>query len=329
MKRNLKKYIVNADESDLFAVSIVDAPAVDSEFIALAKQEPLYFKDDEKHMVYGCALRTDFPIYRNSEEYGEYYLEFSKDAVEKMMRRFMKNGYQNNFTEQHQRNTDGITITESWIKTDEFKDKSNALGIGNDCAVGSWFIGAYVDSNDVWQKIKNGEYKGFSVEALCSLDEINFNKQDIVMNDDETFWNRMKGLMKEIFSNIDENKAPESDITTPPDTLPTDDEITPQTQEKQPSDESQARNDNNASGEDDEISQQPSDESKELGNLDELVKNLQDELKALKEANQELQDKVKELGKRPSAKPVNTKPSSPNPNDTYKQWREQMRNYIS
>jgi FtsZ-binding cell division protein ZapB len=62
--------------------------------------------------------------------------------------------------------------------------------------------------------------------------------------------------------------------------------------------------------------------------LEELINNLKAEIEALKEVNSGLQDKIKDMGKTPSAKPVSTT-AKPNPKDTYAAWRETMRGYIS
>lgn len=336
-KKRLKKYVVNADESDVFAISVVDAPAVESEFIALAKEkETLYFKDEEKHMLYGCALRTDFPMYRNSEKYGEYYIEFSKESVEKMARRFMKAGYQNNWTEGHQKEAEGLTVVESWIKTDPYKDKSTALGFGEECAVGSWFVGCYVDSNDIWEKVKNGSYKGFSVEALCSLDELEFNKvnNDNMEVDNETFWTKLKSVLAEAFGKEKEKEVEENTIEptnidleeeTPQET-PSEEPIVEEPTVEPPVEEKPAEEPNNEPEvKPEEVNEEP---KKEDNHLEDLINNLKAEIEALKEVNSGLQEKVKDLGKQPSAQPVNTN-AKPNPQDTYAAWREQMRAYIS
>ena len=93
MADKLKKYKVKAGGSDVFAISVVSQPAVESSFVALAKQEkpkPVYLSKDDKHMLYGVILRADFPIYR---AYGdeEFYIEFDGEAIERLERKYMKN----------------------------------------------------------------------------------------------------------------------------------------------------------------------------------------------------------------------------------------------
>ena len=92
MKKKIKRYKVSPDESLCLAVSVVDKPAVETDFIYLSKQkiEKFVGVDGERRMIYGCALRPDFPIYRNNGE-EEYYLEFDKEAIDKISKNYFKN----------------------------------------------------------------------------------------------------------------------------------------------------------------------------------------------------------------------------------------------
>lgn len=188
MTDKLKKYKVKAGGSDVFAISVVSQPAVESSFVALAKQEkpkPVYLSKDDKHMLYGVILRADFPIYR---AYGdeEFYIEFDGEAIERLERKYMKNFAQRNWTTEHLNIAEGLTLTESWIVTDLEHDKSKALGLEG-VTVGSWVGGCLVDDNEIWAQVKEGTYTGFSVEAFCDLEEItkeiknNSHKSDKVM----------------------------------------------------------------------------------------------------------------------------------------------------
>ena len=188
MADKLKKYKVKAGGSDVFAISVVSQPAVESSFVALAKQEkpkPVYLSKDDKHMLYGVILRADFPIYR---AYGdeEFYIEFDGEAIERLERKYMKNFAQRNWTKEHMDFAEGLTLTESWIVTDLEHDKSKALGLEG-VTVGSWVGGCLVDDNEIWAQVKEGTYTGFSVEAFCDLEEItreiknNKHKSDKVM----------------------------------------------------------------------------------------------------------------------------------------------------
>ena len=170
----LKKYKVNAGDSDVFAISVVSSPAVESNFVALAKQEepkPVFLSKDDKHMLYGIILRADFPIYRNDPDFGEYYIEFGADAIERLERKYFKNFAQRSWTKEHLDFAEGLTLTESWLVTDPENDKSKALGLEG-VTKGSWVGGCLVDDNELWAEIKEGKFSGFSVEAWCGLEEV-------------------------------------------------------------------------------------------------------------------------------------------------------------
>ena len=118
-RKKIKRYKVSPDESLCLAVSVVDRPAVESDFMFFNEQrmEKFVGVEGERKMIYGCALRPDFPIYRNNGE-EEYYLEFSKDAIDKISKNYFKMGFQSNWTAGHKDEVEGLAITESWIKED-------------------------------------------------------------------------------------------------------------------------------------------------------------------------------------------------------------------
>lgn len=185
MKKKIKNYMISADESQVFAISVVECPAIESDFIYMSNQED-YTTTEEKHLVYGAILRPNFPIYRR---YGdqEFYVTFSKEVIEKLSQDFMKNFYQKKWTEAHGSSIDGLTVVESWIKTSD-NDKSISLGLDN-LEIGTWFIGCKVDNEDIWEKIKNKEFKGFSIEAFVNFEQ--FSKMD------ESFWERLKSIIED------------------------------------------------------------------------------------------------------------------------------------
>lgn len=158
-------------DGDCYAVSLVEDPAMESEFIALNKQYPIKL-ENEKRLLIGAVLIPNKPIYRymNGQE---FYISFDEATIEKLAQGFLANDYQHNITIDHQYDADDIVVVESWIKTSE-SDKSVAYGLNE--PIGTWFISVKVNNEDVWQKIKSGVYKGFSVEAIVGLDEIIKNK---------------------------------------------------------------------------------------------------------------------------------------------------------
>lgn len=321
--RKIKKYFVNPEDSAVLAMSVVDEPAVESDFIYLSKQQKVdkfvTLETNEKRMIYGCALRPDFPIYRN-DGVEEYYLEFSKDAVEKLARNFMVNGLQQNFTQAHKSEVEGITITESWIKIDMEKDKSIALGLDAELPVGTWLIGAYCNNADVWDKVKAGTYHGFSVEAIVDVNELQFEEQTPVDTVTETVDSKLDKIWDVVTSMLPkEEQTPNEPISEPLEEPIAEEPTTEPQEEEKPLEEPQ--------NEPEPIEEKPIEEEAKPNPLEELIKNLNDELKALKESNASLQEKISGLEKQPSVNPI--KPNAkPNQSDTYTAWREQMRQML-
>lgn len=349
MKKKIKKYRVSADDSLGLAMSVVNRPAVESDFQFFSEQklEKFVGVEGERRMIYGCALRPDFPIYRNDGK-EEYYLEFTKEAVDKISKNYFKMGFQSSWTEGHKEEVEGLTITESWIKESMTMDKSIALGLDANLPLGSWFIGCYCENDEIWNAVKDGTYHGFSIEAIVGIEEFskqeqNTNNMNIETND--MFWDKLKNILKDTFSKkveestIDELAANsgftnvedyqkeveavkaelEEQNAEEPAVEPT---VEPTVEEPKPAEEPKV---------DEPVVEEPKVEEKpkedNTKHLEELIGSLKEEINALKEMNSGLNDKVKELSKEPSAKPVNTN-AKPSAADTYSAWREQMRSMI-
>lgn len=340
MKRKIKKYMVSPDESRGLAFSIVDRPAVESEFTFLAEQKVENFvaAEGERRMIYGCALRPSFPIYRNNGK-EEYYLEFDADAIDKISKNYFKMGFQEAWTEAHKDEVEGLTITESWIKESMTQDKSVALGLDPSLPIGTWFIGCYCENDDIWNAVKEGKYHGFSIEAVLGLEEfesqIDKNNTIMINENEEMFWSKLKNVIAELFSKETEKSEPIAEVNLeaepqeptvepqePTVTEPIAEPQEPQ-QEPQPSTEPQEPQNEPTEPQNEP---QPIEEPKD-NHLEDLIASLKDEITALKEMNNGLNDKLKELSRQPSTQPINTN-AKPNAGDTYASWREQMAKYI-
>ena len=123
------------DEIGVDAISIVESPAIESDFVALKNEEiKLAEVDKDKRILMGALLIPNKPIYRNGEE-GEYYIYFSKETIVKASQMFLQNGNQSNSTLEHNKVLDGLTLVESWIVESE-QDKSRRYGLN--VPVGTW-----------------------------------------------------------------------------------------------------------------------------------------------------------------------------------------------
>ena len=151
-------------ESGVHAISIVESPAIESDFITLNSEDIKLKKvDEEKHILMGAALIPDKLIFRNSDE-GGHYIFFAKDTIRKISEMYLKQGNQKEATLEHDVKLEGLTIVESWIVEDEFKDKSRLYDIN--APLGTWVVSMKVDNMDLWEEfVKTGKVKGFSIEG--------------------------------------------------------------------------------------------------------------------------------------------------------------------
>ena len=173
---NLPIYNIELGDSEgLTKMSLVATPAIESNFLAFSEQKEFKFSlFEEQRIVFGCALRADFPIYRYSPTMGEYYVNFSKDVIKQLYEKFMIDNNFNNINLNHTIDTNGIHLIQSFIK-----DTEHGLSPWGfeDVADGSWFCAYKVLNDDVWEKVKSGEYNGFSAELWAEL-ERKFEKQE-------------------------------------------------------------------------------------------------------------------------------------------------------
>jgi len=158
------------------AVSIVENPAIESDFIALKKQEIQLAKvDEEKRILMGAALIPNKPIFRKKDD-DTFYVYFSRDTVRRASELFFMNSKQNNATLEHEMEIQGLSVVESWIVEDENMDKSKTYGF--DVPKGTWMISMKVENENVWEDyVKTGLVKGFSIEGYFA------NKGEVKRND--------------------------------------------------------------------------------------------------------------------------------------------------
>ena len=355
MAKKIKRYKVGMN-SETFAISMVEEPAIESDFIALSKdkeeKQQVFLESNEKHLVYGAALIPDKDIYRNNGEQ-EFYINFTKESIEKMSQDFMKEYRQYEVKTDHNDVANEVCVVESWLVSDSYKDKSNALGIN--VPEGTWMVAMKVNNIDTWKRIKSGELKGFSVESMISLEEFSKeeNKNNIHMNIDEmSFWTKMKEVLKETFSSEKkeqddiepvsiEELAANSGLTVEAYVNEVEaerqrilDESLEMLEEETPTEPTVETPAEEPKVEEPKVEEKTVEEPKveepkvdNTAHLEELINSLKEEITALKEMNSGLNKKVKELSKEPSAKPVNAN-AKPSAADTYSAWREQMRNMI-
>lgn len=171
--------------SGIDAISIVEAPAIESNFIALKSHEMKFAQvDAEKRILMGPVLIPDKPIYRKqvmNGEMQEFYVYFSKNTVCRASQMFLMKGNQGKATLEHDMALQGICMVESWIKEDMEKDKSAIYGMND--PIGTWMGCLKVTNDEIWNDyVKTGRVKGFSIEGYFADKSMPLSK---VETDDE------------------------------------------------------------------------------------------------------------------------------------------------
>ena len=107
---------------------------------------------------------------------GDYNIVFSKDTIEKIMYKYSKDGLFNSFNIEHELETEEVTMLEVWMKESD-EDKSKTYGF--DLPVGTVFVKAQIESNELWADVKSSELNGFSIEIKSDIVEQKMtNKMD-------------------------------------------------------------------------------------------------------------------------------------------------------
>jgi hypothetical protein len=168
----LKEAFISTDLNsplEINEMALVDKPAIELLFVKFNEDTPIkveFAVDEDRRIISGAALLADTPIYRkiNGEEFNMF---MSPKTIEDIVVKFFKKGYANNLNEMHKTPLTGLTIFESFIS-----DKSRGImpmkGFEN-TPQGSWFISAKVDNDEVWAKVKDGSFKGFSIQGDMAI----------------------------------------------------------------------------------------------------------------------------------------------------------------
>ncbi|NQW26172.1 MAG: hypothetical protein HQ473_07420 [Cryomorphaceae bacterium] len=182
-------FIDDSDDSGIDAISLVEFPATEENWIALSEHKiELKTMDEEQRLVIGLALVPDKKIYRNNGV-SEYNITFSKETVRKAAEKYLKSLKIHNATVEHEMEVEGVYLTESWIVEDTEKDKTAVYGLK--AAKGSWAVAMRIENEDVWKDVKEGKYLGFSIEGM-------FNEGQEIDEEDLSVMNKIKRLLEEL-----------------------------------------------------------------------------------------------------------------------------------
>jgi len=156
------------EDAGVSEIALVDSPAIEREWMAFNKKKAYRFEvtNEEKRIISGPIMVSGLPIFRRDPDEKEYYVVFDSDTIRKIVYKYMKEGRTNSVNEMHETALDGVFMFESFI-IDESKPTPKGF---SELPEGSWFGSFRVENDDVWQQVKDGDFKGFSVEGLFSED---------------------------------------------------------------------------------------------------------------------------------------------------------------
>lgn len=181
------------DDFQVYAVAGVDKPATGVGFFAFSEQESVMnfaqVNEDER-IVIGAAMIPDMMIYRKNEDGKEFNVFYSKETIEQIAVKFFDKDFQKNFNLMHDpaQQKDGVVFFQSFIK-----DAAKGIdGMKDNNPDGTWYLGAKINNDEVWQKVKSGEIKGWSVEGY-------FKMQPQEMTDEEAVAELRKMIAENIF----------------------------------------------------------------------------------------------------------------------------------
>jgi len=179
----METYTVLFNEEDnqgVYAISLVNDPAIGVNFITLSNQKELKLAtvNEEQRILMGAILIPEQPIYRNQDG-KEFNIVFPKETIKQVQQNFALKGYQNNSTLEHSgEQIENVTFVESWIKEDEVHDKSVHYGFNE--PVGTWFGLMKINNDVIWNEyVKTGKVKGFSIDGVFDMQKINLNNEQM------------------------------------------------------------------------------------------------------------------------------------------------------
>ena len=203
---NYYKIVVNEnDETGVDFNAFVDVPAHLKGFIAFGSDESIRYNfNDEKRIVTGVMIAADYPIIRFDRNIGEHYVLFDAPTIDIIRKKFFKNGFVQNLNRAHDPSkvTDGATLIDSYIVSATDPKLPNVPEVFEhmNLADGSWIASYFVHDDKLWEEVKNGTFRGFSVEGIFDKKKINVKTN--MKKEKKSFWELAFGAApkKEVFS---------------------------------------------------------------------------------------------------------------------------------
>ena len=179
--------IEDEDTDEVFAISLVETPAIESNFVFFDKEEIQFAAiNDEKRLLMGPILVPDKKILRMQGDNTPYFVFFKPETIKRLSEMYLQKKYTDKATLEHDKKLQGVSLVESWVVESREKDKSSLYGLN--VPVGTWMGTFKVDNDEIWNDyVKTGEVKGFSIEGLFGHNLVQQTKYefeaDTILND--------------------------------------------------------------------------------------------------------------------------------------------------
>lgn len=198
-KLPIYRAIIDNEEAGMVTISLVDFPATESDFVAFEKVQELQrfsVENEEKHLVRGLVMAANMLIYRVHPLYGEYYIYYDAQTLRTMAERYLKNNFQNNVDLNHNGElVEGVDMVQFFIKDTE--NGVNPKGF-EDYADGSLFAEFHINNDEIWQQVKDGDFKGFSLEGYFGIEPTGKEFKSEQNNNNEDKYNKTMSKLNRI-----------------------------------------------------------------------------------------------------------------------------------
>ena len=202
MNQNIPTYsaIISDDNEGILVISLVDAPATETNWMCFKEQENIKFSivNEDEHILAGVVMVADKPIYRIAPDGTEFYIVFSKDVIKRMAEKMLDDNTFNNIDIQHDGNIiphDKVKLVELFIADEAKGIKPNYLDVPD----GSLLANYKIYDEQLWQMAKSGELNGFSLEGVFTTVRYEQNK-----NNKHTKMSKIKEMLKSILVQLGE-----------------------------------------------------------------------------------------------------------------------------
>lgn len=196
--------LISSEDDGIITISLVDEPAVESDFVCFSKdagKQSFALSDASEHLITGCLMKAETPIYRNDNGY-EYYIVFSKKTIQTMARKMLADSTFKNIDTQHNGELlpqGALTLMELYVKDSNKGIDPNFVDVPD----GSLMVTFKVNDESIWQECANGDFlNGFSLEGFFETKQVDFSKNK--PNKTKSFKMRIKELLRRMLAQFGE-----------------------------------------------------------------------------------------------------------------------------